>query len=120
MRSVARRVLALIPFTVLVITCQAWLSAGQKPRQVIRELKPPAGDRPVHIDPSGETVLPSGRLITPLGRQVRVAPHPYGLAISPDGKTLVTANSGTHPFSVSIITATGQPRTAGRSNSARL
>jgi len=56
------------------------------------------------IDPSGETVLPNGRLITPLGKQVKVAPHPYGLALSPDGKTLVTANSGTHPFSVSVIT----------------
>jgi YVTN family beta-propeller protein len=68
------------------------------------ELKAPAGDRPVKIDPAGETILPNGRLITPLGRHVIVAPHPYGLALSPDGKTLVTANSGTHPFSVSVIT----------------
>jgi DNA-binding beta-propeller fold protein YncE len=50
------------------------------------------------------TVLPNGRLITPSGKQVKVAPHPYGLAISPDGKTLVTVNSGTNPFSVSIVT----------------
>lgn len=68
------------------------------------ELRAPAGARPVKIDPAGETVLPNGRLITPLGKHVRVAPHPYGLALSPDGKTLVTANSGTSPFSVSIIT----------------
>ena len=33
-----------------------------------------------------------------------MAPHPYGLALSPDGKTLVTVNSGTHPFSASIVT----------------
>ncbi|PYV23859.1 MAG: hypothetical protein DMG27_14485, partial [Acidobacteria bacterium] len=38
---------------------------------------------------------------------VKVAPHPYGLALSPDGKTLVTANSGTAPFSFSIITDVG-------------
>ena len=69
-----------------------------------RELRAPAGSRPTHIDPAGETVLPNGRLITPAGRQVRVAPHPYGLAISPDGQTAVTANSGRAPFSVSIIT----------------
>ena len=73
------------------------------------ELRAPAGDRPVGINPSGETVLPNGRLITPLGKHVKVAPHPYGLLLSPDGKTLVTANSGTHPFSVSIITQLESP-----------
>ena len=74
----------------------------------------PAGNRPTKIDPYGETILPSGRLITPLGRQVKVAPHPYGLALSPDGKTLVTVNSGTKPFSVSIVTGLGseQPQVA--------
>ncbi|HXW13904.1 MAG TPA: hypothetical protein VEN79_05280, partial [Terriglobia bacterium] len=45
----------------------------------------PAGNRPAQINPNGETILPSGRLITPLGKQVKVAPHPYGLALSPDG-----------------------------------
>jgi DNA-binding beta-propeller fold protein YncE len=78
------------------------------------ELRAPAADRPVKIAPGGEAVLPSGRLITPLGRQVKVAPHPYGLALSPDGKTLVTANSGTHPFSISIVTGleSAKPRVA--------
>lgn len=77
-----------------------------------RQLGAPAGERPVRIDPAGETVLPNGRLITPLGKHVTVAPHPYGLALSPDGKTLVTANSGTSPFSFSIITEleSNQPR----------
>jgi DNA-binding beta-propeller fold protein YncE len=51
----------------------------------------------------GGTIIPNGRIITPLGRQVRVAPHPYGLAVSPDGHTLVTSNSGHRPFSISII-----------------
>ena len=75
-------------------------------------LTAPAGTRPTRIDPQGQTVLPNGRLITPLGKQVTVAPHPYGLTLSPDGKTLVTVNSGTHPFSVSIITglADSQPK----------
>ncbi len=72
----------------------------------------PAGDRPTHIDPAGETVIPNGRLITPRGVQVKVAPHPYGMVLSPDGQTLVTSNSGTAPFSVSIITslASQQPQ----------
>jgi DNA-binding beta-propeller fold protein YncE len=67
-------------------------------------LQAPAGRLPVKIDPRGVTVLPNGRLITPYGKQVKVAPHPYGLKLSPDGKSLVTVNSGTHPFSASIVT----------------
>ncbi len=69
------------------------------------DLTAPAGDLPTHINPSGETVLPNGRLITPEGVQVTVEPHPYGMALSPDGKLLVTANTGTWPFSLSIISA---------------
>jgi DNA-binding beta-propeller fold protein YncE len=67
-------------------------------------LQAPDGNRPTHIDRAGVTVIPSGRLITPRGVQVTVAPHPYGMALSPDGQTLVTINSGTAPFSISIIT----------------
>ncbi|MCE2894828.1 MAG: hypothetical protein LW721_10325 [Flammeovirgaceae bacterium] len=63
----------------------------------------PAGDRYTNIDRSGETILPNGRIITPTGRQVTVAPHPFGLTLSPDGKTIITANSGVGPFSISII-----------------
>ena len=69
------------------------------------ELAAPAGNRPTHVDPTGETVLPNGRLITPEGVQVTVEPHPYGMALSPDGNVLVTANTGTWPFSLSIISA---------------
>jgi YVTN family beta-propeller protein len=63
----------------------------------------PAGNEYTHIDREGTTVLPNGRLITPRGRQIQVAPHPYGLVLSPDGSIAVTANSGVGPFSVSII-----------------
>jgi len=72
-------------------------------RQPVPFFEAPAGERPTRIDAAGETVLPSGRLLTPRGRQFFTAPHPYGLALSPDGKTLVTANSGTRPFSVTMI-----------------
>ena len=63
----------------------------------------PAGDRFTQIIPYGETILPNGRIIKPLGTQVTVAPHPFGLIVSPDGKTIITSNSGTGPFSISII-----------------
>jgi DNA-binding beta-propeller fold protein YncE len=68
------------------------------------DLAAPAGRLPVSILPDGAAVLPNGRRITPRGVNVRVAPHPYGLVLSPDGQTLVTVNSGTSPFSVSIVT----------------
>ena len=53
--------------------------------------------------PGGRTVIPNGRIVQPMGRTVEVAPHPYGLTLSPDGTTLVTANSGVQPFSISIL-----------------
>ncbi len=38
-----------------------------------------------------------------MGNTVRIAPHPYGLALSPDGSVAVTANSGNRPFSITIL-----------------
>lgn len=63
----------------------------------------PAGDQFCKINPEGETIIPNGRIIKPHGKTYRVAPHPYGLTLSPDGKTIITANSGNRPFSISIM-----------------
>ncbi len=63
----------------------------------------PAGDRFVSIDKNGETIIPNGRIVAPAGKSIVVAPHPYGLTLSPDGNTAVTANSGTGPLSITII-----------------
>ncbi len=63
----------------------------------------PAGNAYTRIVRDGVTIIPNGRCLTPRGRQITVAPHPYGLILSPDGVTAVTANSGVRPFSVSII-----------------
>ncbi len=70
--------------------------------------KAPAGDLPTtrqyKIDGYQGAILPNGRFITPLGMEVNVgAPKPFGMALSPDGNTLATINSGTSPFSVSLI-----------------
>ncbi len=51
----------------------------------------------------GKTVIPNGRFITPAGKSILTAPHPYGLTLSPDGNTAVTANSGTNPLSITIV-----------------
>uniref|UniRef100_UPI00321785E4 bifunctional YncE family protein/alkaline phosphatase family protein n=1 Tax=uncultured Draconibacterium sp. TaxID=1573823 RepID=UPI00321785E4 len=63
----------------------------------------PAGERFVEINQTGTTIIPNGRLLTPAGKSIVVAPHPYGLTLSPDGNTAITANSGTNPLSITII-----------------
>jgi YVTN family beta-propeller protein len=96
-----------------ILAAGSFLSNGSAPAQTERsdvveydrfELAAPAGMLPTKIVPDGATILPNGRRITPGGIHVRVAPHPYGMALSPDGRTLVTVNSGTSPFSLSIVT----------------
>ena len=64
---------------------------------------PPAYDQYLKIDIEGKTILPNGRFIEPAGKTFKTAPHPYGLALSPDGNIAVTANSGTNPLSITII-----------------
>jgi len=63
----------------------------------------PAENRYCVVNPAGETIIPNGRIIKPLGKTYRIAPHPYGMVMSHDGKTVITANSGTNPFSISIL-----------------
>ena len=66
-------------------------------------IQAPAQGQYTHLDTTGTTVIPNGRLIAPYGRTLRVAPHPYGLVLSRDGSIAISANSGTAPFSISII-----------------
>lgn len=75
---------------------------GQK-KDRIWVISSPAGMEYTTIRREGTTVIPNGKLLTPRGHQIEVAPHPYGLTLSPDGNTAVTANSGVEPFSLSII-----------------
>lgn len=63
----------------------------------------PADDLYTLINKNGKTVLPNGRFVTPEGNTFLVAPHPYGLVLSPDGEIAVTANSGTSPLSITIL-----------------
>lgn len=66
-------------------------------------LAAPAGERYCQINLDGESIIPNGRIIKPMGNTIRIAPHPYGLALSPDGSVAVTANSGNRPFSITIL-----------------
>ncbi len=63
----------------------------------------PADKEVTKIDTVGKSVIPNGRYLTPVGKSILTAPHPYGLTLSPEGNTAVTANSGTNPLSITII-----------------
>jgi len=92
--------LALCSVTILCLVLSA--TAAAQP-----VMQTPAGDRYVELDPNGETVLPNGRLITPAGAMVRVRPHPYGLAMSPDGRWVVAVSSEGPQLTVMDVNATG-------------
>lgn len=72
-------------------------------QQTTPVISAPSGEEYVKIDPNGKTVIPNGRYLTPAGKSYVVAPHPYGLVLSNDGKIAVTANSGTSPLSITIL-----------------
>lgn len=86
----------------LLLSVLFLISCSPSSREVWLALTP-AGQRYCRIDTAGTTIIPNGRLLTPLGRQIRTAPHPYGLLLCPDGSTVITANSGTAPLSITLI-----------------
>ncbi len=67
------------------------------------EYAAPAGTRTAMRRPGAESILPGGRMIAPLGRQYGTGPGPFGLAISPDGKTVVSANGGPQRYSLTVL-----------------
>jgi YVTN family beta-propeller protein len=89
-------------FALLLCIIQGY-SYGQPSFPELKIISSPSGSLYTHIKKSGKTVIPNGRFITPFGKSVKVAPHPFGLTLSPDGSIAVTANSGTSPISISII-----------------
>ena len=96
-------VLALILLAVFGLT-----GAGSSATSDSVQLAAPAGTLPttLHtpIDGFDAAVIPTGRILTPAGIEVSVgAPKPFGLALSPDGTTLITTNDGISPFSVTLI-----------------
>ncbi|MDN5214810.1 bifunctional YncE family protein/alkaline phosphatase family protein [Fulvivirgaceae bacterium BMA12] len=93
------RLLCFLLVTVFCAACKT--STTSKEEQWIGFA--PAGQQYCQINPGGQTILPNGRIIKPYGQTYTVAPHPYGLTLSPDGTVAITANSGTEPFSISIL-----------------
>jgi DNA-binding beta-propeller fold protein YncE len=46
------------------------------------------------IKPGNKSVLPSGRYVSPAGQTIQITHDPFGLRISPDGKTAITLHNG--------------------------
>ena len=63
----------------------------------------PAGNRRADRADSGTSVLPGGRIITPLGEQFFTGPGPFGLAISPSGQFVVSADGGPNRYALTVL-----------------
>ncbi|MEL6589034.1 MAG: hypothetical protein AAFQ68_03080 [Bacteroidota bacterium] len=87
----------------LILTVSFLASCQQSPSGDMWILEAPAGNAYTQIKQDGESILPNGRIVKPYGKTYRIAPHPYGLCLSPDGQIAITANSGTKPLSISIL-----------------
>ncbi len=62
----------------------------------------PAGVRSPIRKP-GASILPGGRVIAPLGEEYGIGPGTFGLAVSPSGKSVATANAGPWIYSFSVL-----------------
>src|SRR6266536_1541326 len=51
----------------------------------------------------GTGVTTNGWTVTPAGRQVQLGDRPYGMALSPDGKTLLVSNDGQSTQSLMVV-----------------
>ena len=63
----------------------------------------PAGERYALRRPGAASILPGGRVLIPAGRQQITGPGAFGLAVSPNGRYVVTANGGPQRYSLSIL-----------------
>ncbi len=72
------------------------------------DYRTPAGPRRAQRTEEGPgTILPGGRLLSPYGREFTTGPGPFGLAVSPGGKRIVTSNGGLDRTSLSLLESTG-------------
>jgi YVTN family beta-propeller protein len=69
----------------------------------------PAGTRPALRRPGAASILPGGRIITPLGRQFITGPGAFGIAISPGGRRIVTADGGPRRYALTVLDRSSSP-----------
>ena len=76
-----------LPLIFLTVFCSCDRS------QYVSTLQVPGRDLYCVIDTAGESVIPSGRIVKPFGRFARIAPDPFGLALSPDGTIALSVHN---------------------------
>jgi DNA-binding beta-propeller fold protein YncE len=78
---------------VLILSFSIFCISGFSQKK-LEILSVPAGNEFAKINIQGTTILPSGRFLTPAGEFIRITNDPFGMAISPDGKSSVTLHNG--------------------------
>jgi DNA-binding beta-propeller fold protein YncE len=71
-----------------------FLTASCSQDKTVQILTVPAENQLTAINEQGATILPSGRFLTPAGKLLRITSDPFGMAVSPDGKKVVTLHNG--------------------------
>ncbi len=95
----------LVQFFIYSIAASACLA-----QQKVTVLTVPAANQFCTINEKGTSVIPSGRLLTPAGDFIRITNDPFGMAISPDGKTAVTLHNGVFTIiNIATLKATRVP-----------
>ncbi len=87
------------------MTARRWvLLAVASAAALAADYRTPAGERAAQRTEEGPgTILPGGRLLSPYGAQYTTGPGPFGLAISPSGRRIITANGGPDRYSLTIL-----------------
>ncbi|MBK8952088.1 MAG: phosphoesterase [Chitinophagaceae bacterium] len=80
----------IIYISILVFFVTSSITAQKK----VNTLQVPGRNKYAVINDSGISILPSGRFVTPAGQTIRITHDPFGMAISPNGKTAVTLHNG--------------------------
>lgn len=63
-------------------------------QQTVKILSVPGNNEYCNINIAGRSVLPSGRYVSPVGKTIRITHDPFGMALSPNGKKIVTLHNG--------------------------
>ena len=79
---------------VLILTLLIHYFAAAQTASNILTLQVPGRNQYATINEKGISVLPSGRYVSPAGETIRITHDPFGMALSPDGKKMVTLHDG--------------------------
>jgi len=94
---------ALLMFSTTVARPQQFSGQPAAPLSPLEALGAPAR----RGSPGEPAILPGGRRITPVGYEYQTGPGTFGLALSPDGSRVATADGGPNYFAVTLFKTGG-------------